>query len=78
MYIRNHKKEIQEYKKAYRQENKEKLSEKGKEKYICECVSECRIGHKLRHYKTKRHIDFISDQGRIWTMSIASTIDIPS
>jgi len=46
----------------YHRENREKLLEKRKEQYICECGSEVRIYHKSRHSKSKKHINWESNQ----------------
>jgi hypothetical protein len=46
-------------KREYREENKEKLSERRKDKYLCECGSDIRKDCKLRHGKSKKHIEYI-------------------
>jgi hypothetical protein len=66
-YYQNNKEKLCKKAKDYAIQNKEKISDKGKENFICECGIECRIWHKNRHYKSKKHISFME-----------STIDIPS
>jgi len=44
-----------EYKKQYREKNKEKLSEK----FDCECGGKYVHNSKARHFKTKKHQDFL-------------------
>jgi hypothetical protein len=46
--------------KIYNIEKKVKIAEKAKEKYVCDCGSICRIFDKSRHFRTKKHSDFIS------------------
>ena len=58
-YYQENKEKLIDKSKQYYQENKEKLIEQHKMKYICECGSETRILHKSRHFKSKKHIDFI-------------------
>jgi hypothetical protein len=47
-----------EQKKEYYQKNKSKILNRNKEKKVCDCGVEYTIAHKLRHDKTKRHLDF--------------------
>ena len=44
----------------YRENNKEQISEKRKEKFTCICGSETRIGDQSRHFRSRKHINFIS------------------
>ena len=48
-----------EYKAIYREKNKEKINEKGKEKITCDCGSEVRKKDIRRHEKTKKHIAYM-------------------
>ena len=56
------KSKISEKAKDYYEANKDTISEKGKQKYTCCCGSISTIVHKLRHEKTKKHMDFITSQ----------------
>jgi len=60
-YYEDNKEKINEHKKQHYQTNKEKISENKKIKFICECGSECRLSDKLRHEKSKKHINFINN-----------------
>ena len=44
----------------YREENKERLNEKAKEKIQCECGGKFLKRHKSTHFKTKKHQSFVS------------------
>ena len=46
--------------KEWREANKEKISEKRKEKYTCACGSILRKADKARHERTKKHQEFIN------------------
>ena len=46
-------------KKEYRKENKDKISEKKKITYICECGVISRLDDKARHDRSRIHISFI-------------------
>ena len=52
--------DIKEYLKEYHETNKERISEKLKEKMTCECGSVYRKADKLRHEKSKKHLDYIN------------------
>ena len=54
-YFNNRKEEKKDYDKKYRELNKEKLN-KG---HICECGGLYQTHHKLTHFKTKKHTDYI-------------------
>jgi hypothetical protein len=45
----------------YRETNKEKISEKRKETYTCECGSTLTIVKKSRHEKTQIHLNFLKN-----------------
>jgi len=55
--------EKKEYKEIWYQINKErilkKMKEKGKIKFHCECGSSVRQYEKARHYRTKKHIQYL-------------------
>ena len=46
--------------KIYRHKNKEKIYEKGKEKFPCECGGKYIYGNKSRHFKSKKHLKFVN------------------
>ena len=75
-YHTEHAEEKKEYNKEYHTKNAEQLkekmkenykkhaeqiSEKGKEKITCECSAVIRKGEKTRHFKSKKHIQFIQN-----------------
>ena len=41
--------------------NKEKIAENGKIKFTCDCGTTCRVSDKLRHCKSKKHIEYTSN-----------------
>ncbi len=51
-----------EYHRKFYQKNKKIITEKNSEKFTCECGSFIRIISKRNHYKSKKHISFISIQ----------------
>jgi hypothetical protein len=57
-YIRDKDKRLLLSKNNYNK-NKEKIAEKGKVKFTCECGSICRISDKSRHLKSNKHTSFI-------------------
>lgn len=62
-FYNNNKKEQLEKMKVKYEKNKEQILEKLKEKYTCECGQISTISHKLRHNKSKKHINFIQANG---------------
>ena len=46
--------------KQYRENNKEQIAQKEKVKFTCECGKTSTIGHKLRHERSMKHINFIN------------------
>ena len=45
----------------YYEKNKDKISEKLKtDRFTCECGSNLRRSDKVRHLKSKKHIDYLS------------------
>jgi len=64
-YYKNKKEKILEYNKEYKINKKDKINEKCKEKYLCQCGSICRSDGKADHFRTKKHINFISQSNAI-------------
>jgi hypothetical protein len=60
-YYNNNKQAVTERKKKYYNNNKQDILEKIKEKIICECGAESTKNHISRHIKSKKHINFISN-----------------
>jgi hypothetical protein len=56
--------EIAERKKIYREEHKEQIAEKGKETFTCNCGSVCRKSEKVRHERSLKHQNFITDKNK--------------
>jgi hypothetical protein len=50
---------IKEYKNLYWKNNKDKLNEKRREKYECDCGSTICKGERSRHQKSKKHQEYI-------------------
>jgi hypothetical protein len=63
-YEEENKEELKAKRKEYREENKEKILEKMKEKFTCECGGKYSYCHKSRHFKSKKHQDFISSNNK--------------
>ncbi len=61
-YYINNKEKVLDSCKAYRENNKEKISNKNKEVYTCPCGSVSRLRAKSRHEKSKMHLDFMNAQ----------------
>ena len=72
-FYEDNKEKIKEKHKIYRLENKDKIkennkkykdkiSEKNKQKFTCECGSECRISDKQKHFRTAKHIKFLENK----------------
>lgn len=60
---RDEKKEFyREYYQTYYSENKAKIDEKRNEPFTCECGSTLTKCKKARHYKTKKHQQYIAEQ----------------
>lgn len=53
------KQEILEKAKQHYQKNKKELNEKRQQKFNCECGSTLRLSDKARHFKSKKHIQFL-------------------
>lgn len=61
-YYNDNQEKILEKKKEYYHNNKEQIAEKNKEQIMCECGSSIRKKELFRHYKSKKHINFINQQ----------------
>jgi hypothetical protein len=58
-YRTNNKTEIKEQKKQYYMDNIEKIKEKKSKPNICDCGGCYKYGDKSKHFKSKKHIEFI-------------------
>jgi hypothetical protein len=58
-YYEKNKKEINEYRRGWYEKNKEKYKEKRSVKFGCDCGGKYISPHKLRHFKSKKHQDYI-------------------
>jgi hypothetical protein len=47
--------------KEYHEDNKDKIKQHNKTQCQCECGSITTFGHKLRHLKSKKHMDYINN-----------------
>ena len=61
-YYTENKEKFKEQYKQYYTANKEKIKKEKSEKIHCECGSIYSRGDKARHFKTKKHLTFISSQ----------------
>ena len=61
-YREANKEKISEKKKEYREANKEKIREKQLEKFNCPCGGKYTYSHKAEHLKSKKHLNFIANQ----------------
>lgn len=65
-YYEDNKEQLKEQHKQYYEQNKEKIAEKsrerGKQKMTCDCGSTFRKADKSKHYKTKKHIQFVNSK----------------
>jgi hypothetical protein len=64
-YKDDHKEKITEYYKQYYEKHKDELNEKNKQKIICKCGDESTKNHISRHRKSKKHINFISNNEKM-------------
>ena len=53
-----------DYKKQYYETNKEEIREKQKQPFNCECGITCRIDSKPRHFRSKKHLNFIASKSQ--------------
>ena len=64
LYKEQHREEIREqsrdYAKKYRETYRETINEKNKQKVSCLCGGKYTLCHKSRHFKTKKHQDFVN------------------
>jgi glucan phosphorylase len=60
-YLENNKEIIKEKKKEWYENNKEIIKEKNKKKITCECGCEILKRCLLKHLKTKKHINYLSN-----------------
>ena len=60
-YRDNNQQKIKQKNKQYREDNKQHIKEKAKEKYTCECGTTIGIYKKNRHFKSKKHQDYIKN-----------------
>jgi len=58
-YVDKNKDAMKAYQKEHYLKHRVEILEKGKEIFKCKCGSELRISEKARHYKTKKHIEFL-------------------
>jgi hypothetical protein len=49
-----------EYHKEYREANKEHIAEQNKQKYTCDCGGKYTHINKTRHFKSKKHLAYLS------------------
>ncbi len=59
---KRHKEVMKNKNDKFYENHKLEISEKGKNKFTCECGSICRIGDKVRHLKTLKHCEFINNK----------------
>ncbi len=59
-YYKDHKEEIIDNVKKYRDENKEEIKQRKQTLMTCECGSEFRKADKCRHERSKKHLNFIT------------------
>jgi hypothetical protein len=57
----NTKKDYDDYRKQYKETHKEVIKTKMSEKSTCECGGCYIYGNKARHFKTKRHINYLTN-----------------
>ena len=61
-YGQRNKEKISERNKNYKQEHKEEIKERRSKKFLCECGVESSYDHKSRHFRTKRHLEYINSK----------------
>lgn len=66
MIVKNKRKEVYEKNKdiirEYNKINKDRIKEYKSQPYICECGSECQLTSKIKHLKTKKHINYLNSK----------------
>lgn len=60
-YHLNNKEKIAEKRKQRYEKNKKEISEKAKQKFNCECGGKYTLHHRARHFRTKKHIEFLEN-----------------
>jgi len=60
-YQEQNKDKIKIRKQNYYEKNKNKIKEKNKIKIICDCGGKYTLGQKIRHLKSKKHINYINN-----------------
>jgi len=63
-YYETNKEAISEKKKENYETNKEAILEKQKQPFNCECGITCRIDSKPRHFRSKKHLNFIASKSQ--------------
>ena len=58
-YRENNRDKLKTHYKEFREQNKDKIRETKSIKFTCECGSECRYDDKARHFRSKKHQDYI-------------------
>jgi hypothetical protein len=61
-YYINHREERLEYRRLNYENNREKILEQQAQPYQCECGSTTTSNHKTRHFKSKKHQNYINSQ----------------
>ena len=64
VYREKNKEKIAESSKAYYEANRQEIIHKQKQKFTCECGSQCRVNEKSRHFKTRKHQTFIQSNSQ--------------
>ena len=58
----SNKEKSKEYFKNHRENNKEQIAEQKKQKHTCECGNVYTYSNKARHFKTKKHTDYLANK----------------
>jgi hypothetical protein len=61
-YRETHKEALVEKQKQYREANKDEIAERQGRIFECPCGSKCRWNEKARHFKSKKHMDYMANQ----------------
>jgi len=65
-YYERNKAQLIEYQMQYYELNKEKILERNRKyassTFVCECGAELRMGNKLKHLKSKKHLQWVAQQ----------------
>jgi hypothetical protein len=57
--VEENKEKVKEYKDSWYLKNKEKILEKQKQTFVCECGSEVRCAGKAEHTRSSKHKNYI-------------------